>query len=115
MRDDDGIPISGGDSAEKLLAVLRLEILLAGGQDVRARIQRQQLGGKLAKHVIGDNKHRFAGQAEPPRLHRGGDHRVSFARTNNMGEQRVRCLQNAPDTGLLVRVKFNRPARTGQC
>ena len=31
-----------------------------------------------------------------------------------MGEQRVRGLEDAPDTGLLVRVKLNRPARTGQ-
>ena len=52
VRDDDGIPIAGGDAAEKFLAVLRLEILLACGQDVCARIQRQQLGGELAEHVI---------------------------------------------------------------
>ena len=31
-----------------------------------------------------------------------------------MGEQRVRRLQNAPDAGLLVCVKLNRPARAGQ-
>ena len=62
VRDDDGIPIAGGDAAEQFLAVLRLEILLAGDQDVRARIQRQQLGGELAEHVIGDDEHRLAGQ-----------------------------------------------------
>lgn len=27
-----------------------------------------------------------------------------------MGEQRVGCLENPPDPGLLVRVKLNRPA-----
>ena len=109
MRDDDGIPIAGGDAAEKFLAVLRLKILLAGGQDVCARIQRQQLGGELAEHVIGDDKHRLAGKAEPPRLHRGGDHRVGFARANDVGQQRVRCLQNAPDTRLLMRVQVESP------
>ncbi len=52
--------------------------------------------------------------AEPLRLHRGGDHRVGFARADDVGQQRVRRLQNAPDAGLLVRVKLNRPARAGQ-
>ena len=31
-----------------------------------------------------------------------------------MGQQRVRRLQDAPDTGFLVCVKLNRPARAGQ-
>ena len=31
-----------------------------------------------------------------------------------MSQQRVWCLQNAPDPGLLVSMKLNRPARTGQ-
>ncbi len=115
VSDDDGIPIAGGDAAEKFLAVLRLEILLAGGQDVCARIQRQQLGGELAEHVIGDDKHWLAGQAEPSRLHRGSDHGVGFACANDMGQKRVRRLQDAPDTCLLVRVKLNRSARAGQC
>jgi len=42
MRDDDGVPIARGDAAEQLLPVLRLEILLARDQDVRAGIQCQQ-------------------------------------------------------------------------
>ena len=102
MRDDDRIPIARGDSAKKFLPILRLEILLACGQDVRARIQRQQLGRELAEHVIGDDEHRLAGNAEPSRLHRGGDHRVGLAYADNVGEQRVRCLQDAPDSGLLM-------------
>ena len=114
MGDDDGIPIAGGDATEQLLAVLRLEILLAGGQDVRTRIQRQQLGGKLTEHVIGDDKQRLAGNTEPSRLHRGGGHRVGFACANDVGQQRVRRLQNAPDPGLLMRVKLNCAARAGQ-
>ena len=44
VRDDDGIPISRGDAAEQLLAVLRFKVLLARDQDVRAGIQRQQFG-----------------------------------------------------------------------
>ncbi len=97
MRDDDGIPIPGGDAAEQLLPVLRLEILLARDEDVRAGIQRQQFGRELAEHVVGHGEHRLAGEPKPLQLHRGGDHREGLARADDVGEQRVRRLQNAPD------------------
>ena len=44
VRDDDGIPIAGGDAAEKFFPVLRFKILLARNQNVRARIQHEQFG-----------------------------------------------------------------------
>ena len=115
MRDDDGVPISGGDAAEKFLAVLRLKILPAGDEDVCARIQREQLGRELAEHVVWHSEHRLARKAEPLQLHRGGDHGVGFARADDVGEQCVRRLQNPPDTGLLMLVKLNRLACAGQC
>ena len=52
VRDDDGIPLARGDSAEQLFPVLRLKVLLARNQDVRAGIQRQELGRELAEHVV---------------------------------------------------------------
>ena len=70
MCDDHGIPITGGDAAEKFFAVLRLEILLARDQNVCARIQHEQLGRKLAEHVIGNGEHRFAGKSQPFQFHR---------------------------------------------
>ena len=74
----------------------------------------EEFSGELTEHVVGDDKHRFAGEAEPLQLHRGGDHRVGFSRPNDMGEQRVGCLQDAPDSGLLVSVELNCPAGAGQ-
>ena len=113
--DDDGVPIPGGDAAEELLSILGLKILFARNQDIRARIQRQQFGRELAKHVIGDDKQRLAGEAKPLQLHRGGDHRIGFTRADYVGEQGVRRLQDAPDAGLLVSVELDRSAGARQC
>ena len=111
MRDDDGIPIAGGDAAEKFLAVLRLKILLARHEDVCARIQHEQFGRELAEHVVGNGEHGLARQPQPFQLHRGGNHRVGLARADDMAEQRVGRLQNAPHARLLVPVKLH--GRTG--
>ena len=56
MRDDDGIPVAGGNAAEQFLAVLGLKIFLARHEDVRARIEHEQFGRELAEHVIGNGE-----------------------------------------------------------
>jgi hypothetical protein len=114
VRDDDGIPIAGGDAAEKLLAVLRFKILLARHEDVCARIQHEQFGRKLAEHVVGHGEHGLARQSQPFQLHRGGNHGIGLARADDMAEQRVGRLQDAPDTGFLVCMQLNIRARAGQ-
>ena len=114
MRDDDGIPIAGGDAAEKFFPVLRLKILLARDEDVCARIQHEQFGRKLAEHVVGHGEHGLARQPQPLQFHRGGNHRVGLARADDMAEQCVGRLQDAPDTGFLMDVQLNVRARTGQ-
>ncbi len=102
VRDDDGVPIAGGNPAEQLLSVLRLEIHFARDQDVRALIKREQFGRELAEHVIGHGEHRFAGETKPLQFHRGGDHRVRLSGADDMSEQRVLTLEDAPDSGLLM-------------
>ena len=85
--------------AMRLKSFLRfcdLEILLARHEDVCARIQHEQFAGELAEHVIGHGEHGLARQAEPFQFHRGGNHRVGLARADDMAEQRVGRLQNAP-------------------
>ena len=114
MRDNDGIPIAGGDAAEKFLAVLRLEILLARHEDVGARIQHEQFGGELAEHVIGNGEHGLARESQAFQLHRSGNHRVGLARTDDMAEQRIGRLQDAPNPRLLVMVKLNGRTRPRQ-
>ena len=89
MRDDDGIPIAGGDAAEQFFPVLRLEVFFARHEDVCSRIQHEQFGGELAEHVIGNGEHRLARQPQPLQLHRGGNHGVGLARTDDMAEQYV--------------------------
>ena len=91
-----------------------LKILLARHEDVCARIQHEQFGRKLAEHVVGHGEHGLARQPQPFQLHRGGDHRVGLARADDMAEQRVGRLQDAPDAGLLVRMQLNVRARARQ-
>ena len=107
MRDDHRVPISRGDAAEKFPAVFGFKVFLAGDQDVRARIQDEQLGRELAEHVIGHGEHGFASQPQPFQLHRGGDHRVGLARADDMAKQGVVRLQNAPHTRFLMQMQLN--------
>jgi len=80
----------------------------------RAGIQRQQLGGELAEHVIGDNKHRLAGKNQAPRFHRSGNHRVSFFPRQRRGPAMCSVFVESRQTRLLVRWKLNCTARAGQ-
>ena len=112
--DDDGVPIPRRDAAEQLLAIRRLEVLLAGDEDVRAWIERQQLSRELAKHVVWHGEQWLSRKAEALQLHRRCDHRERLARADNVREQRVGRLQCAPDAGLLVRLQRDGLARTGQ-
>ena len=114
VRDDDGIPIAGGDAAEQLLAVLRLEIHFARDQDIRAVIKREQFGRELAEHVVGHGEHRLAGETKPLQFHRCCDSCVRLSRTDDVSEQRIGGLQDAPYSRLLMRMKLDRPARAGQ-
>ena len=112
--DDNSVPIAGGDAAEQFLAVFRLEIFLTRDQDVRPGIKGEQFGRELAKHVVGHGEERLAGQTEPLQFHRGGDHRVRLSGTDDVSEQRVMTLEDAPYSRLLMRMKLDRAARAGK-
>ena len=105
MGDDDGIPVARGDAAHQGLALLLLEILLGGHEDVRAGIERQQFGGELAEHVVGHGEQGLPGQAQAFQLHRCRDHGVGLAGADDVCEQAIGGLQDAPDGGALVRVQ----------
>ena len=89
---------------------LRLKILPTGDQDVRARIQCEQLGRELAEHVVGHGEHGLARQSQPFQFHRRGNHCVGLARADNVAQQRVGGLQDAPDARLLMQLQLNRRA-----
>ncbi len=65
MRHDHRIPIPRGDAAEESRAFRRLEVFLAGDENVRCRIEREQFGGELREHVIRHGEHWFRREAEP--------------------------------------------------
>ena len=105
MRDDHRVPVAGGNPAEQPCAFARLEVFLAGNENVRGRIQREQFRRELREHVIGHDEHRFRRQPEPLQLDSGCDHRVGLAGADDVREQRVIALDDSPDGILLMRVQ----------
>ena len=81
---DDRIPVARGDAAHQRLSLGLLKIILGRHQDVRARIKHEQLGGKLAEHVIGHDEERFSREAKTFHFHRGGGHHKRFSGTNGV-------------------------------
>ncbi len=115
MGDDDAIPIPRRDAAEKPRSLRRLEVLLAGNQNVRRRVQREQLRRKLREHVIRNNEHRLRRQPKPLQLNPRRDHRVGLSRADRVREERVVALHDPPNRVLLVRPKDDLLAARGQC
>lgn len=64
--------------------------------------------------MVWDGEHRLPCEAEPLQLHCRRDHRKRLARADDVGEQRVGRLQDAPDARLLVSVQLDRPTRARQ-
>jgi len=64
--------------------------------------------------VVRNGEHRLPGETKPFQFHRRRDHRERLARADNVGEQRVGRLQDAPHARFLVSMQLNRPARAGQ-
>ena len=114
MRDDDGIPVAGGDAAEKLRAAVLRKVILARRKDGGVRVQGQQLGRELREHVIGHGKHGFAGQSETLHLNGGGNHRVGFARAHGVGQENVAAAHATPHGIFLVRTQRDLAAAGGQ-
>ena len=92
----------------------RLEVFLGSDEDVCTRVERQQLGRKLAEHVIRNDEHRLARQAEPLQFHASGHHRERLSSADPVCEQCVWRLQNAPDPGFLMWPQSNGRACAGQ-
>ena len=77
----------------------------AGDENVRSRIEREQLGRELPEHVIRHDEHRLRREPEPLQFDAGRDHRVGLAGADDVREQRVVALHDAPDRVLLMRVQ----------
>lgn len=94
VPDDNGIKVAGGDAGTEFFAVLGLEVLFGGDQDIRAGIELQELAAPLLGQVVGDDEQGLAAQAQPPALHRRRHHFKGLARADTVGQQRIFAVED---------------------
>ena len=94
---DDGIIVAGGDAGTKLLAVVLFKVLFGCDQDVRGRVQTQELRSPLLSQVVGHHKEGFLAQPQALGLHCGPHHFKGLARAHLVGQQRVSAVQHMGD------------------
>src|SRR5439155_27307297 len=111
---DNRVPIPRRDAAHQLTPFARLEVFLGSDEDICTRVERQQLGRKLTEHVIRNDEHWFARQAEPLQFHASGHHSERFSSADHVCEQCVWRLQDSPDAGFLMGPKTYGRACAGQ-
>ena len=102
MRDDNGVPVPSGDLAEEPAAVLALEVLFRGCQDLGARVKAVEVGGPLLNKVVRDADHRLAGKACALQLDSRRDGRERLAGAYDVVGQRRPLLQHAGNEIALV-------------
>ena len=114
VGDDDGVVGARGDPAHDPLALALGEVLLAGDEQVRRRVEPQELGAPLLDEVVRHHDHRLLGQADPLELHGRRRHLEGLARADDVGQERGRALERPPDGVLLVGLESDRRVRPGQ-
>ena len=94
MPDDDGVVVTGGDSAAELLAVLGFKVFPGGSKDVCRGIQAKELRCPLLGQVVRDNKERLLTQAKPLALHCRRDHLERLPSPYLVGKQRISSVED---------------------
>ena len=94
---DDGVVVACGDAGTEFLAVMLLEVLFGRYQDVRGRVQTQELRSPLFGQVIWHHKEGFLAQAQALGLHRGPHHFKGLTRAHLMGQQGIAAVQYMGD------------------
>ncbi|AAL49571.1 unknown [Sinorhizobium phage PBC5] len=107
VRDNNRVPVSGGDASEQALAVLLLEILLSRRQDLGARVELDEIGAPLSHEVVGNHEHRLAGLSDASLFHRRCNGGKRLAGAHGMVGERGTALHRAPDEALLVRAQLD--------
>ncbi|OAJ66098.1 hypothetical protein A0123_03225 [Gluconobacter cerinus] len=114
MRDDDRVPLTRGRTGEKALALRLHEVRLVRHQDLRGRVEHQELAGHLRQTMSRHHHHGLRDQAETALLHDRRAHREGFPRPHGMGHVSVARGNDAPDHPLLVGTQLDRGAGPGQ-
>ena len=89
VRDDDRVPVAGGDLGGQSLAPVLREVLLAGDEQLGVRVELQELAGELLEQVVGDDEQRLLDQPRLLHLHGGRGHLQRLPGPDDVGQQRV--------------------------
>ena len=114
MRHYDGIPVAGGDAAEKPLAVLFGEVGFIGYEDIRTGIELVELIAPLVQKMVRHDHHRLVDKAHALGFHDGSDAGHCFACPHHMVKEGRTFLNGSPDRIFLMRAKLNFRGRTDQ-
>ena len=102
MADNDGVVVSGGNAAAKLLPVLGFKVFLCRYQDVGRRIELEPFRRPLFRDVVGHHNQRLGAKPQALHLHGGGHHLVGLARPHLVGQQGISAVQDVCDGVHLV-------------
>ena len=114
MRHYDGIPVAGGDAAEKPLTVLFGEVGFIGYEDIRAGIERVELIAPLVQKMVRHDHHRLVDKTHALGFHDGSDAGHCFACPHHMVKEGRTFLNGSPDRIFLMRSKLDFRGRTDQ-
>ena len=94
VTNDDGIIVTGGNSAAELLTVLCFKVLFGCHKDVGRGIQLQKLGCPLFCQMVGNNEQGLLTKAQTLTLHGSSYHFKGLACANHMGKQSVAAIKD---------------------
>ena len=94
VTNDDGIIVTGSNSAAELLTVLRLKVLFCCHKDIGRGIKLQELGCPLLCQMVGNNEQGLLTKAQPLALHGSSYHFKGLTSTNHMGKQSVAAIKD---------------------
>ena len=94
VTNDDGIIVTGSNSAAELLTVLRLKVLFCCHKDIGRGIKLQELGCPLLCQMVGNNEQGLLTKAQTLALHGSSYHFKGLACTNHMGKQCVAAIKD---------------------
>ena len=84
MPDNHGVVVSRCNATAEALAVFHLKVFFGSDQDIRRRIELQELRRPLLRQVIRHDKEGFIAKSEPLGFHCGGSHFKGLACTHSV-------------------------------
>ena len=104
---DDGIPVLAGNLSIELFLLIPFQLFLGRDEDMRIRIEAEELGTELCGQVTWHNHEGLMAKTDALGFHGGSLHLERLARTDDMRKERIAAEQGMRYRVLLVRPEFD--------